>query len=113
MPAPELDPTVVAAREAITEIPEEYAEGDALYQRDCARCHGEDALGALSGPPLLHRVYQPTHHADAAFLLAVRAGVRAHHWNFGDMEALPGVTAEDVGAITSYIRWLQRETGVY
>jgi mono/diheme cytochrome c family protein len=113
MPAPDLDPAVVQARGQITQIPEQYQQGNALYQQDCARCHGEDGLGTLSGPPLLHRVYQPTHHSDAAFLLAVRAGVRAHHWNFGDMEALPGVSAEDVGAITSYVRWLQQETGVY
>jgi len=112
-PEPGVDPDVAAARGAIAEIPAEYAEGDRLYQRDCARCHGEDGLGSLSGPPLLHRIYQPTHHADAAFLLAVGTGVRAHHWGYGDMEALPGVSPEEVGQITSYIRWLQRGVGIY
>jgi mono/diheme cytochrome c family protein len=112
-PSLEVDPEVVAARAAITEIPAEHAEGDAAYQRDCARCHGEDGLGTESGPPLLHPIYQPTQHPDAAFLLAVRTGVDAHHWDFGDKEALPGVSPADVGRIVSYIRWLQREVGIY
>ncbi len=112
-PSLEVDPEIVAAREAITVIPPEYREGDAAYQRDCARCHGEDGLGSESGPPLLHPIYKPTQHPDAQFLLAVRSGVEQHHWDFGDKEPLPGVSPPDIGRITSYIRWLQREVGIY
>ena len=113
MPSPELDPDVVAARALVGPVPEELKRGEAGYMRDCAKCHGEDALGNLSGPPLLHAVYAPMQHSDAAFLLSVRAGMKAHHFNFGDMERMPAVTAEMVGEITSYIRWLQREVGVF
>lgn len=112
-PSPELDPEIVAARQAITEVPLEHRDGEAAYQRDCARCHGEDGLGSESGPPLLHPIYRPSQHPDATFLLAVRSGVEQHHWDFGDKEPLPGVSPADIGRITSYIRWLQREVGIY
>ena len=47
-----------------------------------------------------------------SFTLAVKHGVRAHHWAFGAMPALPHVTDEEVGHITSYVRWLQQQAGV-
>lgn len=94
-------------------VPTEYQEGERLYNATCAVCHGEVALGTEQGPPLVHIVYEPNHHSDAAFLLAVQRGVRAHHWRFGDMPPQPGVTPEETQAITGYVRWLQREAGVY
>ncbi len=94
-------------------VPAEYQEGERLYNATCAACHGEAALGTEQGPPLVHIVYEPNHHADAAFLLAVQRGVRAHHWRFGDMPPQPGVTLEEAQTITDYVRWLQREAGVY
>ena len=53
------------------------------------------------------------HHGDAAFLLAVRNGVRAHHWRFGDMPPQPGLTGAEVAAITAYVRELQRANGIF
>jgi mono/diheme cytochrome c family protein len=90
-----------------------FAPGERLFARSCAGCHGERAAGTAQGPPLAHRIYQPGHHADAAFVLAVRNGVRAHHWRFGDMPPVPGIGADDVAAIVGYVRWLQREAGIY
>jgi hypothetical protein len=55
----------------------------------------------------LHAVYQASHHGDAAFELAVRNGVRAHHWRFGDMPPQPEVTGDAISQITAYVRWLQ------
>lgn len=93
--------------------PAEHQAGKQLYDATCATCHGEAAVGTALGPPLVHKFYEPNHHADAAFLLAVQRGVRAHHWRFGDMPPQPGVTPEEAQTITAYIRWLQREAGVY
>ncbi|PWJ20781.1 c-type cytochrome [Jannaschia seohaensis] len=79
----------------------------------CVQCHGENASGRQGiGPPLVHRIYEPSHHADAAFLLAAQNGVRAHHWNFGNMPPVEGVTRADVMAITAYVRELQRANGI-
>jgi mono/diheme cytochrome c family protein len=93
-------------------MPAEHETGRALFERHCTPCHGPYALGTEQGPPLVHRVYRPLHHGDEAFQLAVAQGVRAHHWRFGDMAAVPGLDRDDVAAITGYVRWLQRSAGI-
>lgn len=83
------------------------------FEAKCATCHGETGGGrAGKGPPLVHKYYEPSHHGDAAFLLAAQNGVRSHHWNFGDMPPVGGVTRSDVIAITAYVRELQRQNGI-
>jgi len=93
-------------------VPAEHAAGEALFDAHCAACHGERATGTGTGPPLVHRIYEPGHHGDAAFQLAVARGVRAHHWRFGDMAPVPGVSPEQVDRITGFVRWLQRQAGI-
>jgi mono/diheme cytochrome c family protein len=88
------------------------AEGKVLFGQNCSVCHGPVGDGTTQGPPLVNIIYEPNHHADAAFFLAVRNGVRAHHWRFGDMAPLPGVTDETVQAIVGYVRWMQRQVGI-
>lgn len=88
------------------------ADGRALYDRHCARCHGPRGTGTDQGPPLVDRIYAPGHHPDAAFYRAVAHGVRAHHWHFGDMPALGGLSNAEVTAIIAYIRGLQRDAGI-
>lgn len=92
--------------------PAELAEGQRLFQGNCQPCHGVNGTGSDRGPPLVHRIYEPSHHADAAFQLAVQRGVAPHHWRFGAMPPLPGVTPEQVARITAYVRWLQRSAGI-
>lgn len=87
--------------------------GKALFQANCVKCHGEGAAGNDKGPPLVHRYYVPGHHADQAFLLAVRRGVRQHHWRFGNMEPIPGLSDAEVVLITRYVRGLQRTAGIF
>lgn len=83
------------------------------FEAVCIECHGENASGREGrGPPLVHRYYEPSHHADMAFVLAVQNGVRAHHWSFGDMPPQEGLTRADVSAITTYVRELQRANGI-
>lgn len=66
------------------------------------------------GPPLVHKIYEPSHHGDMSFIMAVRNGVRAHHWRFGDMPAQTDakLTDGEIGAVIAYIRELQRENGI-
>ena len=92
--------------------PAEFQKGEAKFNANCARCHGERAVGTAQGPPLVHKIYEPSHHGDAAFQLAAGRGVRAHHWKFGDMPKVEGVTPDDVTQITVYVRWLQRQAGI-
>src|SRR3990170_65951 len=66
-------------------VPAELAEGQRLFDDNCARCHGAHAAGTDSGPPLVHLIYEPNHHADMSFQRAVALGVAAHHWRFGNM----------------------------
>lgn len=93
-------------------VPAEFATGEAKFNANCARCHGQGATGTAQGPPLVHKIYEPNHHGDAAFQRAAANGVRAHHWQFGDMPRIDGVTPEDVEQITQYVRWLQRQAGI-
>lgn len=88
------------------------AAGRGLYERTCAQCHGVDLRGSKEGPPLLHRIYEPSHHADVAFQIAVKYGSRRHHWNFGDMKPVAGLTPDDVAHITAYVRAEQRKAGI-
>lgn len=68
--------------------------------------------GTEQGPPLVHRIYEPGHHADAAFHMAVRAGVRQHHWRFGNMPPQPQVSEAELRTIIRYVREVQRANGI-
>jgi mono/diheme cytochrome c family protein len=93
-------------------VPAELVEGGRLFDGHCARCHGVRGTGSETGPPLVHIVYQPNHHADIAFQRAVAFGVPAHHWRFGNMPPVAGVDEQAVTQITAYVRWLQRRAGI-
>lgn len=94
-------------------LPPELASAEQKYVTYCSRCHGIQGRGTDHGPPLVHKIYEPRHHSDFAFQRAAANGVRAHHWKFGNMPPIEGVTAQDVAAITRYIRWLQRQAGIF
>lgn len=87
-------------------------QGEKLFAENCASCHGVNAAGGQGGPPLVHNLYNPGHHADAAFRIAVRRGVRQHHWRFGDMPPRREVGEKDIQAITRYVRELQVANGI-
>ena len=88
--------------------------GEAVFDANCAACHGDNAAGRDgAGPPLVHKIYEPNHHSDAAFFLAARQGVRSHHWPFGNMPPVEGVSDDDVALIVAYVRELQRANGVF
>jgi mono/diheme cytochrome c family protein len=93
-------------------VPVEFQAGEAKFNAHCSACHGPQATGTQQGPPLVHKIYEPNHHGDAAFLRAAEFGVRAHHWEFGNMPKIEAVSSRDVEQIIGYVRWLQRQAGI-
>ncbi|MBT3437139.1 MAG: cytochrome c [Oceanospirillaceae bacterium] len=77
------------------------SKGQVVFNTNCAQCHGVDAAGGIGGPPLIHNIYDPGHHANEAFIRAVRNGVRQHHWQFGDMAFL-----------LKFVREVQQQNGI-
>jgi cytochrome c2 len=88
--------------------------GKRAFDLKCASCHGANAAGTNDvAPPLIHSFYEPNHHSDYAFIMAAKTGVRSHHWSFGDMPPVDGVTDGMVRYITQYIREVQKENGIF
>ena len=87
--------------------------GQKLFLANCSECPGADARGTDKGPPLIHKIYEPSHHADIAFVLAAKQGVRQHHWPFGDMPAQPEVSEQQIRDIIGWVRQEQRKAGIY
>ena len=87
--------------------------GKKYFEDKCAQCHG-DLAGGIQGlaPPLVHKIYEPSHHNDMSFYLAVKNGVRSHHWNFGNMPPVKNLEKNKVTKIINYIRELQRYNGI-
>ena len=108
-----LSPALVLAEPPATKTPQDLRNGEALYNTTCSVCHGVGARGTKQGPPFLDKIYEPNHHADVAFYRAPELGVRAHHWKFGDMPKIPAVTKDDLTQIIAYIRWLQKQAGIF
>ena len=94
-------------------VPAEFQVGETKFNANCASCHGNQAAGTDHGPPLVHKIYEPNHHGDPAFQRAAANGVKAHHWEFGNMPNIEGVTHEDVDQIVKYVRWLQKQAGIF
>ena len=87
--------------------------GESAFNENCMACHGKNAAGKDGlGPPLVHKIYEPSHHGDMAFVLAAKRGVRQHHWLFGNMPPQPHVNDQEIQAIIAYIRTLQRANGI-
>jgi len=88
-------------------------KGKLAFDANCAACHGANGAGSNQGPPLIHDIYNPGHHADEAFIRAVRFGVQQHHWQFGNMKPQPQIGFEETVGIIKYIRELQRANGIF
>lgn len=97
----------------LASAPAEFREGERKFNANCSTCHGIGGVGTTQGPPFLHKVYEPNHHGDAAFQRAATNGVKAHHWQFGDMPKIDAVKPGDVDEIVKYVRWLQKQAGIF
>ena len=101
------------AEVSIPQFSDVAAAGETVFAANCASCHGENAAGSDgAGPPLVHKIYEPGHHANMAFRRAVKNGVRSHHWRFGNMPPIAGVSDREIGQIIAYVRELQRANGI-
>jgi len=88
------------------------SKGQVAFNTNCASCHGVNAAGGMGGPPLIHDIYNPGHHADGAFINAVRNGVRQHHWQFGDMPPQRHIVFGDMVFLIKFIREVQQQNGI-
>lgn len=87
--------------------------GETAFNAKCAACHGANAAGRLGvAPPLIHKTYEPSHHGDMAFIMAAQNGVKSHHWPFGNMPPVEGLTNGDIKNIIAYVRMVQRANGI-
>ncbi len=104
-------PLMVVARPA--ELSGNAILGERIFEAKCAVCHGANAAGQNGvGPPLIDNIYRPGHHGEGAFISAALNGVTSHHWDFGNMPKIEGVTRADIKSVVAFIRELQRENGV-
>lgn len=85
--------------------------GAEVYAESCASCHGADLRGTDKGPSHMSIVYEPNHHTDDSFRRAIADGAPQHHWNFGDMEPVEGLTEDDIEAVIAYVRAEQERQG--
>ena len=85
--------------------------GAEVYAESCASCHGADLRGTDKGPSHLSIVYEPNHHTDDSFRNAIANGAPQHHWSFGDMEPVEGLSDDDVEAVIAFVRAEQERQG--
>lgn len=102
-----------AASDEDLTIPFRFAKGQVLYEKNCSSCHGNQLTGTEKGPPLMHAFYKPSHHGDESFYRAGMKGVKAHHWKFGDMPPVEGMTRGRMKSIISYVRYYQQQKKLY
>ena len=86
--------------------------GTQVYAETCASCHGDDLRGTDKGPSHLSIVYEPNHHPDESFRNAIANGAPQHHWSFGDMPAVGGLSDGDVEAVIAFVRAEQERQGL-
>ena len=96
----------------VPELSVQALKGEQAFNANCAQCHGKNGSGTGDGPPLIHEIYNPGHHADQAILLAAKRGVRQHHWPYGNMPKQPQVSNRELAAIVKYVRELQVANGI-
>lgn len=97
----------------VPDLSETARRGVDTFEANCSECHGPNAGGTSEGPPLVHIYYEPGHHADFSFHIAVRQGTRQHHWEFGDMDPVPGLSDGEVNEIICYVRELQYANDIF
>ncbi|MEM5501334.1 cytochrome c [Ahrensia kielensis] len=98
---------------SVPQLTPAQSAGEVAFNENCAACHGQNAVGQDGvAPPLVHPIYEPSHHGDQAFVMAAQRGTRQHHWPFGDMPPVEGITDTEIQSIIVYVRALQRENGI-
>ncbi|MBT4634054.1 cytochrome c [bacterium] len=97
----------------VPKIEKQHLNGESLFNKNCVSCHGINGAGINGvGPPLIHKIYEPSHHGDQSFYSAIKYGVKSHHWNFGNMAAVKEISDEEIVNIINYIRFIQESNGI-
>ena len=87
--------------------------GKLNYPALCAVCHGKTGRGAERCPTLLHQAYPPGPHPPPLFYQPAKDGSPAHHWGFGDMPPVEGITDAQISSIVEYLRAVQQANGLF
>ena len=87
-------------------VPDQISElgllGKNIFELKYQPGHGINAAGHHEmGPPLVHKIYEPSNHSDQSFFRAVALGMKSQHWRFGTMAAVEDLTKSDIQAIIS------------
>ncbi|KAA3620609.1 MAG: cytochrome c [Proteobacteria bacterium] len=94
------------------DVPFSLGRGWSTFESKCVECHGAEGGGTEKGPPLIHEYYVPSHHSDAAIERAILHGAKQHHWSFGDMPAIGGISEVEAQQVVAFVRWLQTKKGL-
>lgn len=105
-------PLIAHSQGSSLNVPFSLGRGWTAFENNCSTCHGVQGSGSEKGPPLIHPYYVPSHHSDESILRAIMSGTRQHHWGFGDMPPVSGISEPEARQIILYIRWLQMEKGL-
>lgn len=101
------------AEVTVPELTALQQRGKQAFDASCAKCHGANAAGKGGvAPPLIHKIYEPSHHGDAAIVRAAKQGAQQHHWPFGNMPPVAGITDAQIAVIIEYVRAVQRANGI-
>ena len=90
-------------------VPEEYVAGQKYFHQVCANCHGMDAAGGNKAPTFLQEKFHPTNFTNGKIAKTILNGSSS-----GAMPSQKNkVNDEQIREIIKYIRYSQREAGVY
>jgi len=60
---------------SVPQLTPAQSAGEVAFNKNCAACHGQNAAGQDGvAPPLVHPIYEPSHHGDQAFVMAAQRG---------------------------------------
>lgn len=89
-------------------VPEEYKAGQNYFHRECASCHGPDAMGGNRAPKLIQKIYSSDTYSNAKITKIILNGSSS-----GAMPAQKGkVSDEEIKEIIKYIRYSQKTAGL-
>jgi hypothetical protein len=89
-------------------VPEEYLCGQKYFHEVCATSHGIDAGGENGAPSFLQGIIHPTKISNQKIANTVLNGSKS-----GSMPSQKKVNDMQIREIIKYIRFSQREAGVY
>jgi len=106
-----LVPLIIAVV-AISALSARAADGKALYEASCAKCHGADGkgqttMGKKNGAKDYSSAAVQAALTDAAAIKAIKEGVKDKDGN-SVMKATDGVSDDDAKALVAYMRTLKK-----